>query len=78
MLVGELVSWIVDLCTAEDEAVKHTQELNKIEEEAAKTYIQEQIALEDNIKTKRKSRILTTNTAKLLDIMILSNNGSEY
>ena len=50
VLVGELVSWIVDLCTAEDEAVKHTQELNKIEEEAAKTYIQEQIALEDNIK----------------------------
>lgn len=50
VLVGELVSWIVDLCTAEDEAVKHTQELNKVEEEAAKTYIQEQIALEDNIK----------------------------
>lgn len=50
VLVGELVSWIVDLCIAEDEAVKHTQELNKVEEEAAKTYIQEQIALEDNIK----------------------------
>lgn len=50
VLVGELVSWIVDLCTAEDDAVKHTQDLNKIEEEAAKTYIQAQVALEDNIK----------------------------
>lgn len=50
VLVGELVSWIVDLCTAEDEAVKHTQDLNKINEEAAKTYIQEKVALDDNIK----------------------------
>lgn len=50
VLVGELVSWIVDLCSAEDEAVKHTQDLNKINEDAAKTYIQEQVALEDNIK----------------------------
>lgn len=47
--VGALVSWLVDLCTAEDDAVKHTQDLNKIQEDAAKTYIQEKIALEDNI-----------------------------
>lgn len=50
VLVGELVSWVVDLCTAEDDAVKHTQDLNKINEEAAKTYIQEKVALDDNIK----------------------------
>lgn len=50
VLVGELVSWIVDLCTAEDDAVKHTQDLNKIHEDAAKTYIQEKVALDDNIK----------------------------
>nr|DAL02853.1 MAG TPA: Tape measure domain protein [Caudoviricetes sp.] len=49
VLVGELVSWIVDLCTAEDEAVKHTQDLNKVHEDAAKTYIQEKVALDDNI-----------------------------
>lgn len=49
VLVGELVSWIVDLCTTEDDAVKHTQDLNKINEDAAKTYIQEKVALDDNI-----------------------------
>lgn len=50
VLVGELVSWVVELCTAEDDAVKHTQDLNKIHEDAAKTYIQEKVALDDNIK----------------------------
>ena len=64
VLVGELVSWIVELCSTEDEAVKHTQDLNKIHEEAAKTYIQEKVALDDNIKmcqsftgTKEQERI---------------------
>lgn len=50
VLVGELVSWITDLVTAEDEATKHTQDLNKAHEEAGKTYAEEKIALEDNIK----------------------------
>ncbi len=50
VLVGELVSWITDLVTAEDEAKKHTEDLNKAHEEAGKTYAEEKIALEDNIK----------------------------
>lgn len=50
VLVGELVSWITDLVTAEDEATKHTEDLNKVHEEAGKTYAEEKIALEDNIK----------------------------
>lgn len=50
VLVGELVSWITDLVTAEDDATKHTQELTEIHKEAGKTYAEEKIALEDNIK----------------------------
>lgn len=51
VLVSELVSWITDLVTAEDEATKHAEDLNKAHEEAGKTYAEEKIALEDNIKT---------------------------
>ncbi len=50
VLVGELVSWITDLVSAEDEATKHTEDLNKAHEESGKTYAEEKIALEDNIK----------------------------
>lgn len=50
VLVGELVSWITDLVTAEDDATKHTQELTEVHKEAGKTYAEEKIALEDNIK----------------------------
>lgn len=50
VLVGELVSWITNLVTAEDDATKHTQELTEIHKEAGKTYAEEKIALEDNIK----------------------------
>lgn len=49
VLVGELVAMVVELFSAEDEATKHTQELQKVNEEAAETYIKEKIALEDNI-----------------------------
>ena len=49
VLVGELVAMVVNLFSAEDEATKHTQELQKVNEEAAETYIKEKIALEDNI-----------------------------
>ncbi len=38
VLVGELVSWITDLCTKEDEATKKAQELKEINDEGAKTY----------------------------------------
>lgn len=48
--VGELVAWVGELINKEDDAVKHTKDLNKIQEDAAKTYIQEKVALEDNIK----------------------------
>lgn len=51
VLVGELVAMVVELFSAEDEATKHTQDLQKINEEAAETYIKEKIALEDNIRT---------------------------
>lgn len=50
VLVGELVAMVVELFSAEDEATKHTQELQKVNEEAAETYIKEKIALEDNIR----------------------------
>lgn len=50
VLVGELVAMVVDLFSAEDEATKHTQDLQKINEEAAETYIKEKVALEDNIR----------------------------
>lgn len=50
VLVGELVNVVMDLFSAEDEAVKKTEDLQKINEEAAKTYIQEKVALDDNIK----------------------------
>ncbi len=50
VLVGELVSWITDLVTAEDEATKHTEALTEVHKEAGKTYAEEKIALEDNIK----------------------------
>lgn len=50
VLVGELVSWITELCSAEDEAVAHTKEVQSINQEAEKVYIQEKVALEDNIK----------------------------
>lgn len=50
VLVGELVAMVVDLFSAEDEATKHTQDLHKINEEAAETYIKEKVALEDNIR----------------------------
>lgn len=51
VLVGELVAMVVNLFSAEDEATKHTQDLQKVNEEAAETYIKEKIALEDNIRT---------------------------
>jgi hypothetical protein len=51
VLVGELVAMVVSLFSAEDEATKHTQDLQKVNEEAAETYIKEKIALEDNIRT---------------------------
>lgn len=50
VLVGELVAMVVSLFSAEDEATKHTQDLQKVNEEAAETYIKEKIALEDNIR----------------------------
>lgn len=50
VLVGELVAMVVNLFSAEDEATKHTQDLQKVNEEAAETYIKEKIALEDNIR----------------------------
>ena len=50
VLVGELISMVVELFSAEDEATKHTQDLQKVNEEAAETYIKEKIALEDNIR----------------------------
>jgi hypothetical protein len=50
VLVGELVAMVVNLFSAEDEATKRTQDLQKINEEAAETYIKEKIALEDNIR----------------------------
>ena len=50
VLVGELVSWITELVSAEDDAVAHTKNLQKVNEDAAKTYIEEKQALEDNIK----------------------------
>ena len=50
VLVGELVAMVVNLFSAEDEATKHTQDLQKINEEAAETYIKEKVALEDNIR----------------------------
>ncbi|MCM1217649.1 MAG: hypothetical protein NC548_24420 [Lachnospiraceae bacterium] len=50
VLVGELVSGIMSLFSAEDEAVKHTKDLQKINEDAAETYIKEKVALEDNIR----------------------------
>lgn len=50
VLVGELVSWITDLVTSEDEATKHTEALTEVHKEAGKTYAEEKIALEDNIK----------------------------
>ena len=51
VLVGELVAMVVDLFSAEEEAVTHTKEFQKVNEEAAETYIKEKIALEDNIRT---------------------------
>lgn len=51
VLVGELVSMVVDLFTAEDEATKHAEALADINKEANKTYIQQKVALEDNIKS---------------------------
>lgn len=50
VLVGELVAMVVNLFSAEDEATKRTQDLQKINEEAAETYIKEKVALEDNIR----------------------------
>ena len=50
VLVGELVAMVVNLFSAEDEATKHTQGLQKINEEAAETYIKEKVALEDNMR----------------------------
>ena len=50
VLVGELVAMVVELFSAEDEATKHTQDLQKINEEAAETYIKEKVALDDNIR----------------------------
>lgn len=50
VLVGELVAMVVNLFSAEDEATKHTQDLQKVNEEAAETYIKEKIELEDNIR----------------------------
>lgn len=50
VLVGELVSWITELMEKESEATKHTKELNEVNEEAAKTYIEEKVAIDDNIK----------------------------
>lgn len=50
VLVGELVAMVVNLFSVEDEATKHTQDLQKVNEEAAETYIKEKIALEDNIR----------------------------
>lgn len=50
VLVGELVAMVVDLFSAEEEAVTHTKEFQKVNEEAAETYIKEKIALEDNIR----------------------------
>lgn len=50
VLVGELVAMVVNLFSAEYEATKHTQDLQKVNEEAAETYIKEKIALEDNIR----------------------------
>ena len=38
VLVGELVSWITDLCTREDEATKKAKELREINEEGGKAY----------------------------------------
>lgn len=54
VLVGELVAMVVNLFTAEDEATKHAEDLQKINEEAAETYIKEKIALEDNIRACQK------------------------
>lgn len=51
VLVGELVSMVVSLFTAEDEATKHAEDLAEINKEANKTYIQQKVALEDNIKS---------------------------
>lgn len=50
VLVGELVAMVVSLFTAEDEATKRTQDLQKFNEEAAETYIKEKLALEENIR----------------------------
>lgn len=48
--VGELVAWITKLVTSEDEATKHAQAMSDINKEANKTYMEQKVKLEDNIK----------------------------
>jgi len=50
VLVGELVSWITDLVTSEDEATKHAEKLGEVNKEANKTYMEQKVKLDDNIR----------------------------
>lgn len=42
VLVGELVSWITDLCTSEDEAAEKAKQMQECNEEGAKAYAKAQ------------------------------------
>ena len=50
VLVGELVAMVVDLFSAEDEATKHAEELGEVNKEANKTYMEQKVKLDDNIR----------------------------
>lgn len=48
--IGELVSWITDLCSKEDEAAEKAKELKEINDEGAKTYAKAQAEISSYIK----------------------------
>lgn len=50
VLVGELVAMVVDLFSAEDEAAKHAEKLGEVNKEANKTYMEQKVKLDDNIR----------------------------
>lgn len=50
VLVGELVSWITDLISKEDEATKQAKALGELNKEVNKTYMEQKVKLDDNIK----------------------------
>lgn len=73
VLVGELISWIVELCDTTDEASKSVEENNELMKESRKVYAEESMALDNNIR-----KLKTFNGTKEQEQKLIKDLNSKY